>query len=128
MRLRRMRLQPAVRRAADCRLQRLSDRVLNRSSLTGSREAALAGARPPPGAKAGLLGHPPAGGRSSGSAANALSGTAGTSGPGVPPVALPGGARLLLLHVQPDVSSELDGLKEQRERQNQNFRFWTQPD
>lgn len=92
------------------------------ASLALGRVAALAGPRAPPRTEAGFLRHASAAGGASGSAAAAsysLSGTAGTSrtsGSHVPSVALPGRPSLLLLHVQPDVASELDGLREQKQR------------
>lgn len=91
------------------------------ASLALSRVAALTGPRAPPRTEAGFLRHASAAGGAPGSAAASysLSGTAGTSrasGSHVPSVALPGGPSLLLLHVQPDVASELDGLREQKQR------------
>lgn len=90
------------------------------ASLALGGVAAFAGPGATPGAEAGFLCHASAGGGTSGSASAAsysLPGTAGTSRtpwPHVPPVALPGRPGLLLLHVQADVSSELDGLERQR--------------
>lgn len=90
------------------------------ASLALGGVAAFTGPGATPGAEAGFLCHASAGGGTSGSASAAsysLPGTAGTSRtpwPHVPPVALPGRPGLLLLHVQADVSSELDGLERQR--------------
>lgn len=86
------------------------------ASLTLGRVAALAWPGTPPGAEARFLCHASAGGGASGcsAASYSLSGTSGTSwspGPHVPPVALPGRPGLLLLDVQTDVSSELNGLR-----------------
>lgn len=94
------------------------------ASLALGRVTALAGPGPPARAEAGLLCHPAAVGGAPGPAPSyALPGSpraTGTPRPHVPPVALPGRASLLLLHVQTDVASELDGLIEEFEKEKRN--------